>query len=81
MPIAEVEQLSGDEIERWKYHFSRIPFHWELIDFAQAQICRFIAGTMGGKAKPIRKYLLINQQKRKQSPEQIMAAMRGALGG
>ncbi len=81
MSIEEVEQFSGDEIERWKLHFERIPFRWELLDFAQAQITRYIAGSMGGKAKPLARYLLINRKKQNQSPEQIMAAARTALGG
>jgi hypothetical protein len=78
LPIATIEQFSGNEIDEWALHFSKYPFTLDLLDFIGAHICQIIAATMGGKKHRLEKFLLLKRQAR--SADSVEKAMKAALG-
>ena len=53
--------MSIEEFSRWKHHFEKNAFTWDLIDFAQAHICQCIAKSLGGKGISLEKFLLLKR--------------------
>jgi hypothetical protein len=79
--LAEVEALSGHELDRWKAYHALEPLpdpHW-----IGAQIASVIATVMGGKGKRygVEDFLprvATRKQRPRQSPDEMMAALRAA---
>ena len=38
-----MEGIDGDELLRWRHHFSKIPFTTDMIDILCIKVCRLLA--------------------------------------